>query len=145
MHGVRADEQRIERWLDVLRDGDVPDKIAARRGLARVFEQRGMLEEAIELLEHNIDAGVRSAETLRWLSRLYQAQGDEARSLESALSASRQQLGWPESESPETAEIQGEPTRTRTIRLLTPYVVMLVGLCITIAVTLWVLMSLLKP
>jgi hypothetical protein len=76
MDGTGSDEQRIQRWLDVLRDGDEPDKIAARRGLARVFEERGMLEEAIELLETNVEAGVRSAEALRWLSRLYQAHGE---------------------------------------------------------------------
>ena len=89
MPAESADEQRIQRWLDVLRDGGEADKIAARRGLARVFEQRGMLAEAIELLETNVEAGVRSAETLRWLSRLYQAQGDEANSLAAAVTASQ--------------------------------------------------------
>src|SRR5688572_12488261 len=98
MDSTGADEQRIQRWLDVLRDGDEPDKIAARRGLARVFEQRGMLAEAIELLETNVEAGARSAETLRWLSRLYQAHGDEAKSLEAAVTASQDQLASPESD-----------------------------------------------
>src|SRR5215213_3768636 len=78
-----ADEQRIQRWLDWLRDGSEAEKIVARRGLAHVFEQRGMLAEAIELLERNIAAGVRGAETLRWLSRLYQAV-DESTSLAAA-------------------------------------------------------------
>ena len=50
-----------------------PEVESVRRGLARVFEDRGMLDEAIELLERNVEAGVRGAETLRWLSRLYQA------------------------------------------------------------------------
>ena len=53
-----------KRWLDWLRDGSEADKIAARRGLAGVFEQRGMLEEAIELLESNVKAVMRGAETL---------------------------------------------------------------------------------
>src|SRR5215210_6129634 len=80
MDSTGADERRTQRWLEVLRDGSEADKIAARRGLAGVFEERGMIAEAIELLESNIEAGARSAETLRWLSRLYQAQGDEASS-----------------------------------------------------------------
>jgi hypothetical protein len=78
---MRFEERQIQRWLGWLRDGSEADKIAARRGLAGVFERRGMLAEAIELLERNVEAGVRSPETLRWLSRLYQAQGDEARRL----------------------------------------------------------------
>jgi tetratricopeptide (TPR) repeat protein len=139
MDSTDADDQRIQRWLDCLRDGSEPDKIAARRGLARVFEQRGMLEEAIELLESNIQVGVRSAETLRWLSRLYQAQGDEARSLEAAVNASRDQLVSPESEAPEAVEVGGQPRRPRALRHLTPYLLMLLGLGIAVAAILWML------
>ena len=145
MHAVSVDDQRIQRWLDVLRDGGEPSKIAARRGLARVFEQRRMLEEAIELLEHNLDAGVRSAETLRWLSRLYQARGDEYSSLEAAVSAPRHQSGWPESESPAAVEIQVEPTQSRMIRHLVPFLLVVVGLGIIVGAVLWVLSPVLKP
>jgi hypothetical protein len=135
--GVDADGQRIQRWLDVLRDGSEVEKLGARRGLAGVFEQRGMLQEAIELLETNVQAGVRSAETLRWLSRLYQAQGNEGRSLEAAVNASQQ---------PEVSPaMQARPTRPRAIRPLLPYLLLLVGLGIAVGVVLWLLTPLLKP
>jgi hypothetical protein len=145
MHGVSADEQCIQRWLDWLRDGSEADKLAARRGLAGVFEQRRMLEEAIELLESNLQAGVRGAETLRWLSRLYQAQGDEARSLEAAVKSSQHQWAPPVPEPPGEVEAQAAPPQSRAIRPLTPYLVMMVGLGITGGVVLWVLTPLLKP
>jgi hypothetical protein len=144
MNSKGADEQRIRRWLAGLRDGSEADKIAARRGLAGVFEQRGMLEEAIELLESNIEAGVRSAETLRWLSRLYQAQGDEARSLEAAVNASQDQAVSPVSEPPGAGEGEAQPMRPRAIRHLTPYLLMLLGLGIVVAAVLWMLTPLLK-
>ena len=137
MCGVDAEGQRIQRWLDVLRAGSEVEKLGARRGLAGVFEQRGMLEEAIELLETNVQAGVRSAETLRWLSRLYQAQGDEVRSLAAAVTASQQ---------PEVSPaMQAQPTRPRAIRQLLPYLLLVVGLGIAVGVVLWLLTPLLKP
>jgi hypothetical protein len=139
---VSADERRIERWLDWLRDGSDEDKVAARRGLAGVFEERGMLAEAIELLESNVEAGVRGAETLRWLSRLYQAQGDEASSLEAAVNASQNQEVSPMSEPPGVVEMPAEP---RAIRRLMPYFLMIVGLGITVGVVLWTLTPSLKP
>ena len=145
MHAVSEDDQRVQRWLHVLRDGDEPSKIAARRGLARVFEQRGMLKEAIELLEHNLEAGVRSAETLRWLSRLYQAQGDEARSLEAAITASQQPFVPLGPEPSETMEAREHPRRPQAIRPLLLFVVVLVGLGIIVGAVLWMLMPVLKP
>jgi hypothetical protein len=53
---VSADDQQIQRWLGWLHDGSEADKLVARRRLAGVFEQRGMLEEAIELLGRNVRA-----------------------------------------------------------------------------------------
>ena len=142
MHGQRADERQIQRWLDRLRDGSEVDKIGARRGLARVFEQRGMLEEAIELLERNLDAGVRSAETLRWLSRLYQARDDEVASLEAAIQASAV-------DPPGMAEVERQPMHpqapSQAPRVLVPYLLMVVGMGITLGVSLWVLLPRLQP
>ena len=139
MHGVSVDDERIERWLNVLRDGHEFEKIAARRGLAGEFEQREMFEEAIELLERNIDAGVKDAATLRWLSRLYQARGDEVSSLEAAVTASQPQMASPETEAPAAGEIQAEPTRPSIVRRLMPYVLMIVGLGIIVGIVLWML------
>jgi len=126
-----ADEQRIQRWLDWLRDGSEAEKIVARRGLAHVFEQRRMLAEAIELLERNIDAGVRGAETLRWLSRLYQAR-DEATSLEAAIQSSAL-------EAPGLAEEEFQRTQPRAPRAPLAYLMMAVGLGITLGAGLWML------
>jgi len=128
-----ADEQRIQRWLDWLRDGSEADKIVARRGLAHVFEQRGMFAEAIELLERNIDAGVRGGETLRWLSRLYQARDDEATSLETAIRSSA-------FEAPGLAEEELQRTQPRAPRVPLAYLMMAVGLGITLGAGLWMLM-----
>jgi predicted Zn-dependent protease len=89
MQGDDADHDQAQRWLSSLRDGTDTEKIAARRGLARVFEQRGMLEEAIALLEANVRAGVRSGENFRWLARLYHEQGDEPRSFEALTEAAK--------------------------------------------------------
>jgi hypothetical protein len=139
MDSTGANEQRIQRWLDVLRDGSEADKIAARRGLAGVFEERGMLAEAIELLETNIEAGARSAETLRWLSRLYQAQGDEASSLAAAVTASQDRLTSHPSELPEGVEVGDQTTRPPASRMLRN-LLMVIGLSIAVVVVLWLLM-----
>jgi hypothetical protein len=143
--GVDADERRIQRWLAMLRDGSEGDKVSARRGLAATFEQRGMLPEAIELLERNIDAGVRGAETLRWLSRLYQAQDDEVRSLEAAVRASQQVTPASSSELPPAAEASAPPFRSRAIRHLMIGLVILAGLGITVEASHRLVMPYLRP
>ena len=91
MAGDGADDQQAQQWLSALRDGTDAEQIAARRGLARVFERRGMLDEAVELLEANVRAGVRSGEIFRWLARLYHEQGDEGRSFEALTEATKYQ------------------------------------------------------
>lgn len=140
-----GDEERTRRWLDSLRDGSDLNKIAARRGLAGVFERRGMLDEAIELLERNVDAGERGAETLRWLSRLYQARGDEAVSLEAAVYSSQHGPDPPGSEPPGPDSVRAPPKRPRAINGSLAYLLVLVGLGIAVGAALWMLTPLLKP
>jgi tetratricopeptide (TPR) repeat protein len=74
-----VDEQaEAQHWLGVLKDGkDGPysPKVTARLALARIFERRGMLDEAIELLVSSIGAGHREPEVYESLGRLYAAQG----------------------------------------------------------------------
>ncbi|MFN8523326.1 MAG: YqaE/Pmp3 family membrane protein [Chloroflexota bacterium] len=72
--------ERIQGLLAQLRDGAEAEKIFARDGLSRIFEARGMLAEAIELLEGNARAGVRDSFALTRLARLYRSAGriDEA-------------------------------------------------------------------
>jgi hypothetical protein len=136
----RGQQQWVQRWLDALRDGSEGDKIAARMRLAHVCEERGMLEEAIALLERNLDAGAGNAETLRWLSRLYQEQGDEGRSLAAAVHASRRSSD-PSPPGPPTIPeapegVLGSP-RPRAVRRVMPYLVMLIGMSITVGVFVW--------
>ena len=77
--GRFPDEQaEAQHWLGVLKDGkegpNIP-KVEARLGLARIFERRGMPDEAIELLVSTITAGHRDPDVYESLGRLYAAQG----------------------------------------------------------------------
>ena len=74
---------------------------------------------------------------LRWLSRLYQAQEDEVRSLEAAVKASQY---------PAVPAVEAQaPPRPRAIRRPMPYLLILVGLGITVGTVLWLLTPFLKP
>ena len=142
---MSIDEQRIQRWLDWLRDGSDADKIAARRGLAGVFEARGMLDEAIELLERNVEAGVRGTETLRWLSRLY-----EARDVDS-MSSGTEDEGWqpqwapPRPEPPKAVDLHARPLQPWAVRDLAPYLTVEAGLGVMLGTGLWMLTPILNP
>jgi hypothetical protein len=135
--GTIDDEERIQHWLDELRAGSEVQQLTARRGLATMFERRGMYSEAIELLEPGIEPGVRGAATLRWLSRLYQAQEDEVGSLEAAVRA------WP-APVEETLEVPAPPRPRASSRLL-PILLMFVAVGSIVGASLGLIMSLLKP
>ena len=138
-------EAQIQRWLEVLRDGTESEKLGARRGLAHVFEQRGLFDEAIELLESNVRTSVCSAETFRWLARLYRAQGDEDRASQAMAEASRYQLA-PLARTPSAPiDRRTVPDRSWTLRQLAPYLLLIVGLGIVVGVGLWVALPLAKP
>lgn len=83
------DDQAAQHWLLLLRDGDDDQKITAREQLAAVFERRGMLEEATDLLESNVRDGVRNADIFRWLARLYRNGSDEVRAMQAAAEAAK--------------------------------------------------------
>ncbi len=70
------DDEAAQHWLGLLRDGARVQKVEARIHLATIFERRGMLDEAVELLETNVASGVRRAEVYDWLHRLYRSQGN---------------------------------------------------------------------
>jgi hypothetical protein len=74
-------------WLDALRTGTPHRRIEARAALARIFEQRGMLAEATDLLLANVEAGFLNGQIYRWLERLYLAQGQNRRADEAAAEA----------------------------------------------------------
>ena len=136
MQGDGADDQQAQRWLSALRDGTETEKIAARRGLTRVFEQRGMLEEAIELLEQNVRAGVRSGEIFRWLARLSREQGDESRSVEALAEAAKYHPAPFTAAPSASAGLPAGSTPTRTSRDLAPYLLVIIGLGIAVGVAL---------
>ena len=141
---MSTDERRIQRWLDWLRDGSEVDKIAARRGLAGVFEARGMLDEAIELLERNVEAGERGADTLRRLSRLYQAR-DAATVVVAEGPTSRHPWAPARPSLPEAMEVRAGASQVVVAPGLVPFLAVVVGLGITLGTGLWMLTPLLKP
>jgi hypothetical protein len=83
------DDDAAQYWLRLLRDGDADQKIQAREQLAAVFERRGMLEEATDLLISNVQDGVRNADIFRWLARLYRNQGQEVLAMQAAAEAAK--------------------------------------------------------
>ena len=83
------DDDDAQHWLAVLRDGTPAQQYEARMALARIFERKGMFEEAIELLVTNARTGDRNADLFRMLSRLYKAQGEEILSVQAAAEAAR--------------------------------------------------------
>jgi hypothetical protein len=86
--GAAADRQ-VQDWLSALKDGSPAAKVVARRGLAQVCEERGLLEEATDLVTAIVAAGAPDPDALRWLARLYAARGDHERSRQAADEASR--------------------------------------------------------
>lgn len=76
-HSFDGEDAETRPWIAKLRTGTPNQKIEARAVLARIFEQRGLLPEATDLLIANVEAGFLNAEIFRWLERLYLAQGRE--------------------------------------------------------------------
>lgn len=84
----RNEDEEAQYCLSTLRDGTRAEKIVARDRLAAIFARRGLYEEAAELYELNIRAGVRSPEIFEQLSETYRHLGDDA-SAEAALAEAR--------------------------------------------------------
>lgn len=72
------EDEEARYWLTLLRDGSKSQKGVARKRLAGVFQQRNMLDEAIELLELNERDGLSDSESVAWLRSLRGAQGGRA-------------------------------------------------------------------
>lgn len=142
---VSVDEQRVARWLDWLRDGSDGDKIAARRGLAGVFKERGMVDEAIELLERNVEAGAHGAETLRWLSRLYEARDRGAKSVQAGEPALQHPQSSLMSVGPNAVEMHPGLLPHLTVGDFMTVLATVVSLGVTLGTGLWMLTPLLTP
>ena len=84
-----AEDEQARRWLAVLQTGSPDAKAVARRGLAAIFEARGMLSEAVRLLETNISEGRHDPDLYRALARMYRSLGDEYRAASATLEATR--------------------------------------------------------
>src|SRR4051812_48435573 len=85
----RNDDEAAQYYLSTLREGTRADKIVARDGLAAIFSRRGLFEEAAELYELNIRAGIRTPELFECLSDVYRELGDDE-SANAALSEAGQ-------------------------------------------------------
>lgn len=84
----RNQDEEAQYCLSTLRHGTREQKIVARERLAAIFARRGLYEEAAELYEFNVRAGVRSAVIFEQLSETYRQLGDRA-SAEAALAEAR--------------------------------------------------------
>ncbi len=104
------DEEAGRYYLDLLRDGSGVQKIEARFGLARVFENRGDLAAAAELYEANARAGVRDPGLYLHLSSLYRRQ-DRANEAGAAL-AFAEKLGTATGGRPRRAATAVQPRAT---------------------------------
>lgn len=95
-----AEDAQARRWLALLQAGSPDEKASARRGLARIFEARGMVSEAVGLLETNAREGYRESELYRALARMYRLLGDEYRAASATLEATRLAGGQAHDRSP---------------------------------------------
>lgn len=86
----RNEDEAAQYYLSSLRDGTRAEKVVARDGLAAIFSRRGLFEEAAELYELNIRAGVRSPELFERLCEVYRELGDD-QSAAGALAEARRQ------------------------------------------------------
>lgn len=104
-----GDDARIQQLLGFLRDGTRDQKIAARTGLANIFEQRGMFSEALELLEGNARAGIQDRALFTRLAGLYRQAGryDDA---DAAMAEAASLLGTSSPLPPPSAPLTVQPT-----------------------------------
>ena len=74
----QSEDEEAQYCLSTLRDGTPQEKIDARERLAGIFARRGLFEEAAELYELNLRAGVRTAALFDRLAATYRGLGDDA-------------------------------------------------------------------
>lgn len=157
---MSGDDAAIQRWLTLLRDGTDAERIEARRQLAAVFEQRGMLDEAVDLLVANIRRGERHADIFRWLARLYRAQGDEDLAMQAAVEAAKHlpplpvlppppppppPVQWPAPAPASPVPVRGPAQRGSGGSDLTHGCLIVVGLAVACLVAAFVFIGPLKP
>lgn len=78
------DGSAIEHWLTLLREGDEQEQQLARTELGLILESRGLLDEAYEAYERNVQEGVSDRRPYERLAALARARNDvatEARAL----------------------------------------------------------------
>ena len=77
-------ESTVGRWLALLRDGTEEERQLARTELGLILEARGLLDDAFEAYERNVEDGVADRRPYERLAALAHARGDsptEARAL----------------------------------------------------------------
>lgn len=110
----RNEDEAAQYYLSSLRDGTRAEKIAARDGLAAIFSRRGLYEEAAELYELNVRAGVRSPDMFERLSDVYRQLGDHESAAAALAEARRQESEavTPPPAPPSRATLGGGPATT---------------------------------
>ena len=70
-----TEDEEARHCLGALRDGGADEKRAARDRLGRIFERRGLVDEAAACYETNLAEGVRDPSLYRRLADVYRRQG----------------------------------------------------------------------
>ena len=73
-----SEDQEADHYLAVLQNGGPQDQVLARDRLSHIFERRGMIQQAVELLESNARAGVAEPRLYMTLANHYRALGRTA-------------------------------------------------------------------
>lgn len=92
-------------YLSLLRDETPARRHLGRERLSAIFEQRGMLDEAAELLENDLRDGARDPSTVRRLATLYRELGRD----EDAEEALRYAASLDSNNGPSSADAAPEP------------------------------------
>jgi hypothetical protein len=116
-----SDQAEEQHYLDTLQNPAAdPDALAsARMELARLLEQRGEFDEAIQLYQENIWAGVRTPATHARLAAAYRTQGRDDLA-DATLEQIRRTGGAVETSRRASGRDQAEPTRRNGAVRATP-------------------------
>jgi hypothetical protein len=102
-----SEDEEGQYYLALLRDGTPEEQVAARWGLARIFEDRGMLAEAADVLEGNLRTGVRDRALYARLAAIYRRQGRAAMAAEALANEARIAVGTGPSSPPRRGRAGG--------------------------------------
>ena len=82
-----SEDEEAAYYLNVGRTGPPEEQHRARMGLARIFERRGMVDDAVALYEWSVDRGVRERDLFERLARAYRHLGRDDAAAEASATA----------------------------------------------------------